>query len=133
MALALEKYASAFYEAAIASSGEKEELSRLSQNLWRLLKKHHRLGDWSLVLEIIKKKYETDPDFTVKAFLEYASGSPLAEVEKTLKAVYPDKEILIKAKENKDLIGGFKISFPDRLIDGSFRGALSRWRSSVDA
>lgn len=128
MALTLEKYASAFYESAVASSGQEADISRLGRNLWRLLKKHHRLGDWSLVLDLIKKKYETDPNFTVRASLEYATDSPIAKVEETLKKIYPEKEVVVLAKQNKDLIGGVKIDFPDYLIDGSFLGALNTWR-----
>ncbi|MBD3238560.1 MAG: hypothetical protein GF332_02900 [Candidatus Moranbacteria bacterium] len=129
MAIAVEKYARALCEATERASNE--QLPSILAKFVALLKKHHRQFDLDLIVNQIQEIYQSDKKYSVPVLLEYLEINPTEQIKDFLKQQYPDKEIVIKAKQNPALIAGARLSTDEYLIDGSVQGKLASFKQRV--
>ena len=102
---------------------------------WRLidlLLKRNRLGVLEWVPEVFQRHYD-EHEGILKTRIEGVydlSGEEINAIKEKLEAM-TNKKISIAFALNKSLIGGFRLFFGDKLIDGSIQNQLKRLRKNM--
>jgi F-type H+-transporting ATPase subunit delta len=120
MKLTPRKYAQALVEVLHSAADPKEEIN----NFLLLLRKKKQIRLLPKILQAFEILW-AEHQGVVKIEVSYPAKfqSSVVELERRLTEV-TGKKMDIIAREEKGLIGGFKVKFGDTLIDASLRGRL---------
>ncbi len=115
------QYAVSLYES-LKDEKNAEEVGRKILNFAKLLRKNNDLRQKNKIIAEFKKYWNKERGIVGVAV---KSARPLTEKEKEgIKKKFASKEVELKEKIDKSLIGGMVLKIGDTIIDGSVKGLL---------
>ncbi len=118
--------ARALYESTKDTHGK--ELDAVLEHATTFLASRHLLSKSSDILRELERIIDTE-NHTIRAHIESAhplSKKTLDDITETLQKRYNAKEIIIEHTENKNHIGGIKITVGEEIIDLTLKNTLNQ-------